>query len=236
MIKKIIRKLLFPNSYNSDSFIKYLKRKGVSIGDKTYFYSPNRVYIDTQRPHSLHIGNYVNITSGVTILCHDYSRSVLCNMKGLGNVGEYKNTFIGDNVFIGINSIILMGTYIGNNSIVGAGSVVSGTFPPNSVICGNPAKRICSIEEYYEKRKLREIEAAKQYVLSWKKRYSRNPTIYEMTNAFSWLYIKRDLKEIEKYKKLFVLNGVDEDIYIETFMKSKPVYNSFDDFLTDCEK
>lgn len=49
---------------------------------------------------------------------------------------------IGDNCFIGMNSIILKGTRIGNNVVVGAGSVVHGTFPDNCIIAGNPAKII----------------------------------------------------------------------------------------------
>ena len=52
---------------------------------------------------------------------------------------------IGDNCFIGMNSIILKGTTIGNNVVVGAGSVVHGTFPDNCIIAGNPAKIIRQI-------------------------------------------------------------------------------------------
>ena len=47
---------------------------------------------------------------------------------------------IGDNVFIGMNSIILMGSHIGNNVIIGAGSVVSGNIPDNSVVGGGPSQ------------------------------------------------------------------------------------------------
>ena len=47
---------------------------------------------------------------------------------------------IGNDCFIGMNSIILKGTTLGNNVIVGAGSVVHGHFPDNVIIAGNPAK------------------------------------------------------------------------------------------------
>ncbi len=58
-----------------------------------------------------------------------------------------KEIIIGKNCFIGCNSIILKGTEIGEGSVVGAGSVVIGKFPSYSVIAGNPAKVIKTLEE-----------------------------------------------------------------------------------------
>ena len=137
----------------SNEYITRLRGVGVSIGKGTHFFAPDNTIVDTQRPWLLSIGMYCKITSGVIILCHDYSRSVLRRVYGEVVEGA-KPTTIGDNVFIGMNSIILMGCNIGNNTIVGAGSVCSGSYPPNSVIAGNPAKVICTLEQFYNKKKI----------------------------------------------------------------------------------
>ena len=55
---------------------------------------------------------------------------------------------IGNNVFIGMRSIILPGVTIGDNVIVGAGSIVTKDIPSNSVVAGVPARVIKSFEEY----------------------------------------------------------------------------------------
>ena len=56
-----------------------------------------------------------------------------------------KPVVIGENVFIGCNSIILKGSTIGDNATIGAGSVVSGIIPENCVAAGNPARVIKKI-------------------------------------------------------------------------------------------
>lgn len=53
---------------------------------------------------------------------------------------------IGDDVFIGANTIILKGVTIGNRAIVGAGSVVSKNIPSDEIWAGNPARFIKKIE------------------------------------------------------------------------------------------
>ena len=56
---------------------------------------------------------------------------------------------VGDNVYIGRGATICMGVTIGNNCIIGAGAIVTKDIPDNSVAVGVPARRIKSIDEYY---------------------------------------------------------------------------------------
>ncbi len=89
------------------------------------------------------IGDYTNIGGNVKILDNDFhpldpeARKI--DDKALI---KKKEIVIGSNVFIGVNSIILKGTKLGDNCVVGAGSVVSGVFPANVIVAGNPAKVI----------------------------------------------------------------------------------------------
>ncbi|MDE6182038.1 MAG: sugar O-acetyltransferase [Eubacteriales bacterium] len=60
---------------------------------------------------------------------------------------EYgKSITIGDNCWLGGNSIILPGVKLGNNVVVGAGAVVTKSFGDNVVLGGNPAKIIKKLE------------------------------------------------------------------------------------------
>lgn len=95
----------------------------------------------------IEIGDYTNIGGNVKILDHDFHpiEAEARRMNNMDMVGK-KAIKIGENVFIGCNSIILKGTEIGDNSVVGAGSVVSGKFPGSVVIAGNPARIIKELD------------------------------------------------------------------------------------------
>lgn len=113
--------------------VNYLRKKGIKIGQDCEI---RTLHFSTE-PYLIEIGNKVRIASGTQFITHD--GSIMCfsdELKG-GLFGKIK---IGNNVFIGLNCIILLNTTIGDNCIVGAGSVVRGQFPENSVIIENPAK------------------------------------------------------------------------------------------------
>lgn len=212
--------------------LEYYRSLGIRIGHGTVAFS-NNIIIDTQRPWMIEIGEYCKITEGVIILQHDYSRSVLRRVYG-EIVGESKKTKIGNNVFIGINSIILMGAQIGDNVIVGAGSVVSGEIPSNVVIAGNPAKVIKSLDEHYRIRKEKYILEAKETAIEFRKTYGRNPSVGEM-NQFWPIFLPRDKNELIRNKIFTKLSGDDEADIIRCWLNTEAVYSSYDEFLKDCK-
>lgn len=115
-----------------------LKMLGVKIGNNTMISLGSK--IDVHRGEVI-IGDNCLITSGVKILSHDgASRMIDYNDYGNGKV------VIGNNVFIGVNAVILKGVKIGDNSVIGAGAVVSKSVPEQSLVVGNPGKVIRKLE------------------------------------------------------------------------------------------
>ena len=125
--------------------VEQLRRRGVKIGDNCQLYSND---IDYGHGYLLEIGNNCIITHA-TIFTHDASTKIF---TGYTKVGRVK---IGDNVFIGHGAVILPNVTIGNNVVVGTNTVVRKDIPDNCVVSGNPARIICSTEEFVHKHKER---------------------------------------------------------------------------------
>lgn len=216
-IVKFVNKILYPIQYSSEAYINHMKNIGVKIGDNCHIFEPKSVNIDLYRPYLLEMGNNVILCAKTTILTHDYSHCVVCGKFGR-NIGDAKPVKIGNNVFVGIDAMILMGTEIGSNVIIGAKSVVFGKIPDNCVVAGNPAKIICTIDEFFEKRIKNEVICAKNNVLLAKERLGRYPTIAEMGDAFAWLYLPRTEESIKNYPQFFNLPGQDSEIIKSNFL------------------
>ena len=65
---------------------------------------------------------------------------------------------IGDNVWIGGNTVICPGAHIGSNTVIGAGSVVTRDIPDYSIAAGNPCRVIRSITDADKKFYFRDLE------------------------------------------------------------------------------
>ena len=74
---------------------------------------------------------------------------------------------IGDYVYIGNDAKIMPGVIIGDNVLIAAGSIVTKSIPSNVVVAGNPARYICSIEDYIELNN-KYIQILKAYLLKRK--------------------------------------------------------------------
>lgn len=85
------------------------------------------------------IGNHVMVGANTSIADWDD------HTERLGT--QPKPIRIGDNVFVGMNSLIMKGVTIGENSIIGAGSIVTKDIPANVVAAGSPCKVIRIIKE-----------------------------------------------------------------------------------------
>jgi galactoside O-acetyltransferase len=108
-----------------------------------HFYSNfNLVIVDDGE---VFIGNYVMFGPNVTL-----------TVTGHPIYGEYRRNgtqfsmpiHIGNDVWIGANSIVLPGVTIGNNVVIGAGSVVTHDIPDNTVAYGTPCRVVREISDY----------------------------------------------------------------------------------------
>lgn len=124
--------------------------------DWTILYKGSVFYVGPAR--TLFIGSRTCISSNVKILAHEsisigrdcmiadgvqiFSGDGHPVFKDGKRVNPDKTVTIGDNVWIGLNAIILKGVNIGRGAIVASGAVVSKDVPPNSIVAGNPAKVI----------------------------------------------------------------------------------------------
>lgn len=143
-IKAVIKKILRRGLSNPEKMaMDYCYAHGFTSG-KNFHYNSGYP-IDANFPWLISVGDDVTFASNVRILAHDASTVKTGAHTKIGIVK------IGSNVFIGADSIVLCNTRIGDNVVIGAGSVVTKDIPSNSVYAGNPARYICSFDEYKRK-------------------------------------------------------------------------------------
>lgn len=94
------------------------------------------------------MGDHVTVTSGVSFI--NYDGGVWGFRREFPDLDIVAPVAVGNNVFIGINNIIMPGVTIGDDCIVAAGSVVTRDVPSGMVVGGVPAKTIKPVADYRE--------------------------------------------------------------------------------------
>lgn len=142
------------NEQNNTWLVRLCDISKISVGK--FSYGPLKVHTWGSENEKLTIGNFVSISSDVTFILggnHQYTSisTYPFKVKFLGqNEEAYSNgeIKINDDVWIGMNCIIMSGITIGKGAVIAAGSVVTKDIPPYSIAGGNPAKIIkCRFNE-----------------------------------------------------------------------------------------
>jgi acetyltransferase-like isoleucine patch superfamily enzyme len=97
---------------------------------------------------SVRIGNHIRLGANSSIIDTNFHPVDPVRRRNLPREGDAEGVVIEDDVFVGMNVLILKGTTLRRGTVVGAGSVVSGDFPPDVVIGGNPARVVRELESH----------------------------------------------------------------------------------------
>jgi acetyltransferase-like isoleucine patch superfamily enzyme len=101
-------------------------------------------------PYLVSIGHHVGIAAKVMFITHDGGTYVFRDQERFRKVIKYGRIQILDNCVIGQRAILLPGVTVGPNAVVAAGAVVMRSVPPGTVVAGNPAKPILTVQQYAE--------------------------------------------------------------------------------------
>ena len=213
---------------------QWLREQGVVIGKNLRLFNHNSIRFDITTPGLIIIGDNVSITADVSILTHDFCSSVF-RQKYNDYLSGRSKVVIGNNVYIGQKAMILRGVTIGDNVIIGAGAIVTKDIPSDSVVAGVPARVVCTLDEYYQKRKSKVVAEAKQYARDLYHYRGSRPTVEDFWEEFALFY-----HDEENYPEAFIQRiknvQMPGDLFDEFIKNNKPIYASFEDFLDDALK
>ncbi len=215
---------------SSKRYIKYMRTNGVKIGENVIIREPQNIHIDLTRPSLITIGDNVVFHRNFSLYTHDFVSGVFLN-KYHDFLPSSGKVSIGNNVRFGINCTVLKGVSIGDNCFIAAGSIVTKDIPANSIAGGYPAKVLCPLDDYYERRKKQCIEEAFEYARSIRERFNRELKPEDFWEEFP-LFV--DKTNIHEYPNIPIKRqlGVYYDKWLEDH---HALFNGYSDFEKNCK-
>lgn len=148
-------------------------------------------------------------------------------------MGASGRVTIGNNVFIGMDSIITAGVQIEDNVIIGAGSVVTKDCASNSVYAGCPAIKIMSLDEFHDKRQKVQLEEAKELAVAYFERFGHKPDREVFHEYFMLFSDESDFEETKTFSDKMDL-CLNRGASMDWLNEHKAVFGSYDEFLEYC--
>lgn len=112
---------------------------GLTIGNNTYIGEYNNI---RAAGGQITIGSHCLISQHITIVCTNHQFSANTQIDQQSWSVENNFVIIGNDVWIGANSVVLPGVTIEDGAVIAAGSVVTKSVPHNAIVVGNPARVI----------------------------------------------------------------------------------------------
>lgn len=141
---RLLKAIIFKLKQKLNTPEQQARKDGVTIGKGCYI---NSRHFGSE-PYLITIGDHVQVTDNVRFFTHGGGWVFRQKYPSMDTFGKI---VVGNNVYLGNSCMILPGVTIGDNVIVGSGAIVTKSIPKNSIVAGNPAKIIGSINDLEKK-------------------------------------------------------------------------------------
>ncbi len=235
-MKKLLKKIYYrlighPELESGESYVEWMRNRGIRVGKGTKVIDPKNIKVDTTRPELITIGENVLLHEGTVLMTHDYASRAFVN-RDAEFIPSHGRINIGNNVWLGRGVTILKNVTIGDNVIIGLGSVVSKSIPSNSVAIGSPARVICTFDEYQEHRRKDFLDEAIDYAIAIYES-GRTPVAADFADDYPAFVDGSNWQEYDfPYSKVFT----DPQKFERWKNHHKAPFHGFEEFMAEVER